>query len=293
MITKSELLERRKKLNRPFILDGALGSLLTASITSLDNKLWSTITETRHLPVLENFYLAYLEAGADILTTNTFRTNPIAVRNYNYDSKTLVKLNSDITVKIAHDNNLLAAGSNPPAENCYSSKRTITKQELERNHKYHIDFLLDTNVDFILNETQSHLDEIEIISEYCSRNSINYLISLYFEPSGRILSGETIFEAVEFCLNYDPVAVLINCIDKNTFEEYWNKLLVTGVKGYYLNCFTKSRLADEDNFPDEKSYGDIVFTHYDSDFFLIGSCCGSDYKFTDEIRRVIDELNQS
>lgn len=293
MISKYDLMERRSKLNRPFILDGALGSLLTGSLKNLDGKLWGTITEVKHIFYLESLYLHYVQAGADILTTNTFRTNPSSVRKYKYDSKTLVQLNSDITIKTAHNNKLLAAGSNPPAEDCYSSKRTITKKELERNHKSHIDYLLEAGVDFILNETQSHFDEIEIISEYCSKNSINYLISLYYEPNGKILSGETVFEAVDFCLNYEPTAVLINCIEKNTFAEYWDKLRVTGVKGYYLNCFPKSRIGDEENFPDEKSYGKVVFNNYDNEIFLIGSCCGSDHKYTDEIKRVVDEFNQS
>ncbi len=293
MITEFDIMERRSKLKRPFILDGAIGSNLTDYITNLDDKLWGTITDPKYLPVLEKLYLEYAEAGADILTTNTFRTNPFAMRDYTYDSKTLVNLNSDLTVKLAHANNRLAAGANPPAEDCYSTKRTITKKELERNHKYHIDYLLETGVDFILNETQSHLDEIEIVSEYCSNNTVNYLISLYFGPNGRILSGETIFEAVEFCLRFDPTAVLINCIDKITFNEYWDKLRDFGVKGYYLNCFTKARETDVENIPDEKSYGESVYNHYDNDIFLIGSCCGSNYKYTDEIRRVIDELNQS
>lgn len=292
MLTKKELLEIRNKINRPFILDGALGSLLLKSnIKSRKDKLWGTITDKREIFTLENIYSQYVNSGADILTTNTFRTNPSSVAHYNLDSKIMVKLNAEITVALAHNNDLLAAGSNPPAEDCYSPTRTLSKNMLERNHKYHIDYLIESGVDFILNETQSHFDEIKIISEYCSSNSINYLVSLYFEPDGRILSGQSIFEAVKLCLNYSPTAILINCIDKNTFSNYWDKLFDLGVNGYYLNCFDKSRTSEEENFSDEKSYGIIVSSSYNNDIFLIGSCCGSDYKFTKEIKSVINEFN--
>ena len=62
----------------------------------------------------------------NIITTNTFRTNPAAFggAGYSFDSKYVIE-----AVKIANDvsenSKTLVAGSNPPAEDCYQKERNI------------------------------------------------------------------------------------------------------------------------------------------------------------------------
>jgi S-methylmethionine-dependent homocysteine/selenocysteine methylase len=62
---------------------------------------------------------------------------------------------------------VLVAGSNTAAEDCYQPNRKISPAQLHRNHLDHITRLHALGVDFILNETLGHADEIELTSQIC------------------------------------------------------------------------------------------------------------------------------
>ena len=50
-----------------------------------------------HPEVIREIHKEYIEAGADIITTNTFRTNPAATKNSGFSSEELVKKNVEIS----------------------------------------------------------------------------------------------------------------------------------------------------------------------------------------------------
>jgi hypothetical protein len=73
----------------------------------------------------------------------------------------------------------LIARSNPPAEDCYQIKRTISYSEIVWNHQLYISTLMGAGYDFILNETQSQFDEIKYRTEYLNENSILLQLVLF------------------------------------------------------------------------------------------------------------------
>ncbi len=44
----------------------------------------------------------------------------------------------------------------------------------------HIDALMENGCDFIMNETQSHFDEIKFIAKYCGQNNIPFVMNFFF-----------------------------------------------------------------------------------------------------------------
>lgn len=44
----------------------------------------------------------------------------------------------------------------------------------------HIDALMESGCDFIMNETQSHFDEIKFIAKYCGENHIPFVMNFSF-----------------------------------------------------------------------------------------------------------------
>ena len=235
----------------------------------------------------------YIEAGADIITTNTFRTNPAA----NEKTKKKMKSNVQQAVKLAkvasHGLNVYIAGSNAPAEDCYQKERNISNQKLELNHKYHIDLLIDNGVHFILNETQSHLDEIKIIVDHCCKNNIPYVISLYLTESIALLSGESLDYTLSIILEYEPLAIGLNCITSDLFKNVREQVSNKYFWGFYLNCGS-GKPTDETIKcgvnPEE--YIKIVqesMKYYPS---YVGSCCGSNPNHIRRIREYLDGRNK-
>ena len=202
-----------KENNRPLILDGAMGSLLQQRGYILDDKIWGTNINKLYPGEVLKIHNEYIEAGADIITSNTFRTNPAAFTGSGYKFNPQYTFEAvSLAKKAVGKSRILLAGSNAPAEDCYKNERDISYDKLKINHINHIDLLLDSGVDFILNETQSHLDEIEIICEYCSTYNIHFIVSLFFTNELKLLSGEKLRDIIYYIQGYAPLAIGFNCI---------------------------------------------------------------------------------
>lgn len=282
--------ETARKNSTPLILDGAMGSYLQQKGYRPDDTLWMTRLNDADPELISNVHKEYIDAGAQVITTNTFRTNPVAIESFGSGSvEHQIKQAVNLAKLAIGDQNILIAGSNAPAEDCYQKERTISNTKLEINHRKHIDLLIDNDVHFILNETQSHLDEIEIICKHCSNEKIPYVVSLYLEEPMNILSGESLDYTISLILDYAPQAIGFNCISPKLFEKFLEMEHLEHSWGFYLNC--GSGLSTDKNIscgisPDE--YIEIVKNSLRLNPSFIGSCCGSNPCHVKKIREYID-----
>jgi len=276
--------------SKPLILDGAMGSYLQQKGFQTDDILWTSKINISNPDAVIQVHQEYIEAGADIITTNTFRTNP-----YSLDQANIITHSEYVSaaVKIAReavqDKKILIAGSNAPAEDCYQKERTISDDKLKINHINHIDLLIDNGVDFILNETQSHTDEIEIICEHCDRNKIPYLVSLYLDENLNLLSGESLEYVVSFLKNTDSFAFGINCISQELLFKITRSTILPKNWGFYLNCGAGEPFDEDISCGvNEYDYSDLVKNNLSKNPSFIGSCCGSSPGHTKLIKKVLD-----
>jgi len=81
-----------KRINRPLILDGAMGSMLQSLNVKSKGSLWMSYANIEDPEKVYSIHKKYIDAGADIITTNTFRTNPAALKDFTkIKQNTLVK----------------------------------------------------------------------------------------------------------------------------------------------------------------------------------------------------------
>ncbi|WP_337865627.1 homocysteine S-methyltransferase family protein [Ignavibacterium sp.] len=278
-----------KKIKRPLVLDGAMGSLLEKSGLTKSDSSWSAKANLRYSDRVYQIHKEYVEAGADILTTNTFRTNPISLEQSGVSNfKRYVKKAIELAFDAKENLPVLIAGSNAPAEDCYQVKRTVTKKQLQYNHSAHIDCLIESGCHFILNETQSHFDEIQIIAKHCDKKNIPYVISLYFTENLILLSGEKVSEVIKFLSDTSVLSVGINCVSSSVIIKLSSQIELPGIWGFYLNCFMK---YTNENSVCSISNGDYLVTvqeliHFNPSF--IGACCGSNPDFIRAIKGYLD-----
>ncbi len=257
----------------------------------VDNNLWTSHLNFQKPEVVQKLHEDYLEAGADIITTNTFRTNPAAIKRAgkDLDINKLLKQSVELARNTADKFNRLVAGSNPPAEDCYQTKRTLKYYDLVDNHEQHIDLLYYHKVDFILNETLSHFDEIKIICNYCSRKDIPFVISLLVTEDLKILSGDYLTDVIKFVKKYNPLLISFNCISKKVLDKIVNTISLNFNWGFYLNCgggnYTDQNIKCG---IDEFEYAEIVKTYLDYKPKLIGACCGSNPKHIYELKKILN-----
>jgi methionine synthase I (cobalamin-dependent) len=286
-----------KKMNRPLILDGAIGSLLQSRGVPRDEHLWMCLANITHPDSVIELHREYINAGADIITTNTFRTNPTANKGYSSSANKMdIKLDSfisksvDLALTAAAGTAALIAGSNPPAEDCYQKDTHLTIDDYFWNHETHIKKLFDSNCHFILNETHSHLNEIETVSSICNREKIPFVVSLFFDEDFNLLSGQPVEKAIDVVLKNDPLAISFNCIKPETFLSFIKKREFEFDWGVYLNCGS-GELRDDINSsgisPDE--YKEIIREVLKYNPSFIGGCCGTSPEHIKKIKELIDE----
>jgi homocysteine S-methyltransferase len=235
----------------------------------------------------------YIDAGAQIITANTFRTNPAAFNGSESgaDFRTVAGAGVKIALKAAGAGNIFVAGSNAPAEDCYKKERDLTYDELTSNHANHIKLLYVSGSDLILNETQSHMDEIGIICKICSAEHIPFIISLYVDDMLRILSGEPVFEVIKMIRQYAPLAIGFNCVTFKTVERILSKCQPDYPWGAYMNCGSGS-IEDKEIrcgiSPSEYAEKAKKLLKYSPAF--LGACCGSSPEHIRELKNKLDSL---
>jgi len=280
---------KAKENKKPLILDGAMGSLLQQKGFKSGGDTWMTNVNSESPDTIISIHSDYIKAGADIITTNTFRTNPAA---FYYDlsrSKEEVRLAVSLAKYSISDKSVLIAGSNAPSEDCYQKERIVSKEKLEVNHKNHIDFLIDNRVDFVLNETQSHCDEIEIICKHCYKNSIPFVVSLYLTDNLLLLSGETVTDAIKLISDHGAIAVGFNCIAPDLYRKIINKIDLPELWGFYLNC--GSRNPEDESIECGVSPETYLISVEESIKYspsFIGACCGSGFEHIKKIKEFLD-----
>lgn len=304
-----------KKLLFPLVLDGAIGSYLENEFPSQEQKyLWMNnfnSVEEEKWKFLYQLYEEYIQSGAQIITSNTFSTHLACYfrsdqnENKNFYDEEYFKLSEEntrnaieICKKIKNfyqklGKTILIAGSNSPAEFCYSKYRSLTLKELKHNHNNHIDILINSGADFILNETLSNFEEIKIVAEYCEYKQFPYAISLIIDEKLNIFSGENITEVIEFIdINYRPLFISINCVFYKDFKKLITShdFLFKNLKSkfaFYLNCGTEDFTKNSDKSfysQDIPKILDEIFQILDIEkIFCIGTCCMSDPSYTKEI----------
>jgi homocysteine S-methyltransferase len=286
-----------RRIRRPLILDGAMGSLLQMRGIPKDKYFWMSLANITHPDTVIELHKEYIDAGADIITTNTFRTNPEASREYKERDNNLyvelqyfIEKSVELARKAAGGTSVMIAGSNAPAEDCYQKEARLTKEDYYWNHELHIKKLILSGCNFILNETQSHYEEIETVSNICAKENIPFIVSMYFDEEFKLLSGEPVDTAIQSILKYNPLAIGFNCIRPETFLSFIKNQEFNFNWGVYMNCgggnITDNIIIPGISADDYKEVVEKVLKYNPS---FIGGCCGTTPNHIKKIKEIFDE----
>jgi S-methylmethionine-dependent homocysteine/selenocysteine methylase len=210
----SELLSQRPLL----LLDGATGTELLRQGIELPAPLWSAGAILRAPHLVRNVHYHYLHAGADILTTNTFRGNLRALRKAGMEHRweevnlRAVEFAFEARERYRPARPVLIAGGLAPVEDCYRPEDVPPQQELRDEHRRQAALLAMFGVDFLLAETMMTVREAVAAAEACALTGKEFAISFVTGPGEVLLSGETLADAVAAVAPFSPVALLVNCV---------------------------------------------------------------------------------
>jgi homocysteine S-methyltransferase len=274
--------------NKITILSGAMGTELQRRGYKTKLPLWSGTANLDVPDLVKQIHIDYIEAGAEIITTNTFRTNPRPWKplGREKDAELSTKKAIEIAIEVKKMYPYIKVGASiTTLEDCYEPKLVPPQNELKEEHSRQIELFKDSGVDFIMIETINTIREAKVLLKYSKETKLPSYISFVTDENGNIMSGESIEEMLKELLPLSPDAICLNCRPPEVIEKAAEKLskLYPGLKGIYANGDGQPANDLGWTFYDRCSpekYLEYAKNWVEMGYTIIGSCCGSNPEYT-------------
>ena len=182
--------------NRVVVTDGATGTWLAERGELLPGQP-PELLNLSNPEAIRKVHQEYLEAGSEIILTNTFGANPFKLARLNLAEKTReINRQAVFLAREARGNTrALIAGDIGPSGELLAPLGNLSAKEISSGYQKVVSVLADSGVDLFLLETFSSVREAEIIAETVSKtSSLSIIVSLTFaigKRGPRTLMGES------------------------------------------------------------------------------------------------------
>ncbi|WP_300725258.1 methionine synthase [uncultured Bacteroides sp.] len=299
---------------RILVLDGAMGTMIQQyNLTEADfrgerfkdvpgqQKGNNDLLCLTRPDVIEEIHRKYLEAGADIIETNSFNATVVSMADYHMQPycreinlaavRLARKVADEFTAKNPEKPRFVAGSVGPTNKTCSMSPdvnnpayRALTFDELKAAYAEQMEALLEGGVDAILIETifdtlnaKAAIFAAEESMEKTGRKVPLMLSMTVADIGGRTLSGQTIEAFLASVQHADIFSVGLNCSfgakDLKPFLEQMARRAPYYISAY-PNAGLPNSLGQYDQTPEEmaaevKEYIDEGLVN------IIGGCCGT------------------
>jgi 5-methyltetrahydrofolate--homocysteine methyltransferase len=281
--------------SRILVIDGAMGQMLQLNMTVADyggahlENLTDYIVKTRP-DVVAGIHKMYLEAGADIIETNTFNGTHLVLSEFHVGdeayalNKTAAELARQAAAEYSTpDKPRWVAGSMGPTTRAISVTGGVTFDELRQNYYDQARALVDGGVDVLLLETcndtrsvKAGLLGIERLRQELGRR-IPIMLSATIEPMGSMLAGQGADAFWTSVSHADLISVGLNC---GTGPEFMTDHLRTlhELATTRISCYPNAGLPNEElkyNETPESVAGHLERFVNNGWLNIVGGCCGT------------------
>ncbi|OGJ51967.1 hypothetical protein A2335_01700 [Candidatus Peregrinibacteria bacterium RIFOXYB2_FULL_32_7] len=282
------------------VLDGAMGTELQNRGYRTELPLWSAKANLDAKDLVYQIHYDYIQAGADIITTNTFRTQKHTFQKINNpnlaEQATINAVQIAIKAKKRAFRDVFVGGSLTTLEDCYQPNLVPNEAILREDHKRQTQLLAELGVDFLFCEAINTIREAKILAEFAQNTPIPFFMSFVINDDGNLLNGESLFDAIEIINKFKPTAILVNCRPIDILQKTVDTLInsFSGVKGIYPNG--QGKPANDLGWDFHQQGDDIKkFTAHcriwaKKGIKILGGCCGTNVEYIQALRSMLDQL---
>jgi len=280
------------------ILDGATGTELDRRGIDVTLPLWSARAIIEAPDVLEDVHRSYLQAGAEVVVTNTFRTHARTLDRAGQAGRAGELTRQAVALAIrARDEtrpDALVFGSVSPLEDCYRPDLAPSADDCRAEHALMIRDLLEAGVDHVLIETMCSAREataaVQVARELApGRWSVSFCLDVEGD-AGRMMDG-TILRTLLPEL-HGARFIGVNCVPADRLLGHLMSFRDDVPPGADLAAYGNVGRPDPVNgwvntdAVDPDRYAEYALEWSRAGVELIGGCCGT----TPETIRSIREL---
>lgn len=253
--------------------------------------------------IITEIHRNYLEAGADIIETNTFNANKLSQSDYelqhiipelNKAAAQVARIAVDEFMSENPDRKCFVAGALGPTNKTASlspdvndpAYRGVTFDELVETYYEQVKWLVEGGVDIILAETTFDTLNLKaaiygiknFLDEHPAQLPLMLSVTIT-DASGRTLSGQTIEAFWNSVRHAKPLSVGINCaLGAQEMRPYIEEL--SKIADCYISCYPNAGLPNPlsetgyDETPEDTS--GFLEEFAQSGFLnIVGGCCGT------------------
>lgn len=281
-------------MNDLVVLDGAMGTELTRRGADTTLPLWSARALIESPDLVARIHRDYADAGAHVLTADTFRTN---VRTFARAGMAqpadVARALTETAVALARGaagHGVRVAGSLAPVEDCYSPWLVPTDDELQAEHGALAHDLAGAGCDLLLVETMNTIREAVAAVRAAAATGLPRWVSFTLDGRGNVLSGEALRDAVAAVLPFGPQAVLVNCIPVAEVEAALARLRAAVPETIAIGAYANVGHVDEvvgwtlTDAVSPAAYADAARRWRARGAGIIGGCCGTSPDHTRALR---------
>ena len=319
---------RQQIKERILVLDGAMGTMIQQyNLTESDfrgerfREIQGQLKGNNDLlcltrpDVIEEIHRRYLEAGADIIETNTFNATRVSMADYhmqdycreiNLEAARLARrLADEYTQKNPEKPRFVAGSVGPTNKTCSMSPdvnnpafRALTYDELLEAYCEQMEALIEGGVDAILIETifdtlnaKVAIQAAELSMQKMGRKLPLMLSVTVSDIAGRTLSGQTLDAFLASVQHADLFSVGLNCsFGARQLKPFLEQLAKRAP--YYISAYPNAGLPNSlgqyDQSPEEmaaevKEYIDEGLVN------IIGGCCGTTEEYIARYQELIKD----
>lgn len=265
--------------------------------------------------VIEEIHRKYLEAGADIIETNTFNATAVSMADYHMQAycreinlaaaRLARKIADEYTARTPEKPRFVAGSVGPTNKTCSMSPdvnnpafRALTFDELSEAYREQMEALLEGGVDAILIETifdtlnaKAAVLAAETAMQNLGRKVPLMLSVTVSDVAGRTLSGQTLDAFLASVQHADIFSIGLNCsFGARQLKPFLEQL--TRRAPYYISAYPNAGLPNSlgqyDQTPEEmaaevKEYIDEGLVN------IIGGCCGTTEAYIAKYQELIKD----
>lgn len=246
--------------------------------------------------IIKDIHLQYLQAGADIIETNTFNAQKISLADYKMEALAY-EMNVEaakIAKKAVKESSKLAwvAGALGPTNKTLSLSpdvnnpgfRAVTFDEVVEAYAEQVRGLIDGGADLLLVETifdtlnaKAAMFAIQNVFEEKNIELPVMISGTITDASGRTLSGQTVEAFLNSVSHMDLLSVGLNCaLGAKEMRPYLEEL--SAKAPFFISCYPNAGLPNQFGEYDETPE---TMCHQIDDFLksgfvnIVGGCCGT------------------
>lgn len=276
--------------NRILVADGAMGTILYSEGLNTCPESYNLTHPTK----IEQIHRSYIEAGADIIQTNTYGANFEKLQDYNLEHRVKDIHKEAVRIaKNASNDDTFILGTVGGFRNIKKSNLSI--ESIQYHTEIQIETLVNEGVDGILFETYYDLEELlTVLRDTRSKYDIPIVAQLTASNTNYLRNGTPIPEALESLLKAGADVVGLNC-HHGPYHMIKTYKHIEIPKGAYLSCYPNASLLDlEENelkYSNNAEYfSDAAKELVSQGVRLIGGCCGTTPEHIQKIKQVVKDL---